>query len=151
MRQSGKDESAQGARRGRAGAAGEDALAQASTAFASLLLRWPEIAGAEVARVAQPVRLQEGPEGAILTLRCAPGSAVLLQHETRTLIERVNAYLGHRRVARLRVVTGAALLTPAPTRHPSSGRPQEGDFEEPEDLAHALARLGGRRRDSRPR
>src|SRR5882672_10498754 len=101
------------ARRGRAGAAGRDALNHASAALAkagfsdpTLVLNWREIAGADIARIAQPVRLSEGPEGAVLTLRCEAGAAVFLQHQTRALLERINGYLGASRIARLRLVSG---------------------------------------------
>src|SRR5262245_51187614 len=79
----------QTARRGRAGAAGADLQAQAQGAFArvgfadaTLLLRWREIVGADVARMAMPVKLLEGPEGAVLTLRSEPGAALFLQHQS---------------------------------------------------------------------
>ena len=160
MTQSGKDASNQGgaqeARRGRAAGAGEIALSEAAPAFAragfvdaSLLLRWPEIAGPEVARVAQPLKLQEGANGAVLTLRCEPGSAVLLQHETRTLIDRVNAYLGHLRIVRLRLVAGAGAPSTAPPRHPAAGHPPDTDSPAPACLGDALARLGRRCLESR--
>jgi len=156
MTQSGKADQAQGARRGRAAGAGEIALSEAAPAFAragfsdaSLLLRWPEIAGPEVARVARPLKLQEGADGAVLTLRCEPGSAVFLQHETRALIERVNAYLGHHRIARLRLVTGPGVGFAVPPCHPAAGRPQDGDSPAPVDLGDALARLDRRRHESR--
>ena len=155
MSQSRKDNIAQeapGARRGRSAPAGEDALWHGSHAFAragfsdaSLVLRWREIAGPEVARVAQPVKLQEGPEGAVLTLRCAPGSAVLLQHETRALMQRINAYAGRGRIARLRLVTGETVQLPEPPRHPSRGMTEPGDSPESGDLDGALERLGRRR------
>ena len=101
------------ARRGWARAASEDAIPLTASAFAragfsdsSLVLRWAEIVGADVARVARPVKLQSDREGAVLTLKCEPGAAVLLQHETRRLLQRLNAYLGANRVARLKLVSG---------------------------------------------
>jgi hypothetical protein len=155
MRQSQKHDPTQVARRGRAAGAGEDALRQGASAFAragfadpELVLRWPDIAGAEVARVAQPIRLQEDADGGVLTLRCAPGAAVLLQHETRALIARVNAYLGRGRVARLRLVTGPIRPPGALPSHPSPN-PSGDDSEEAADLPEALVRLGRRRSNTR--
>ena len=61
-------------------AVGADAKAAAAAAFAragfsdpTLVLRWNEIAGPEVARLAQPLKFSDGPSGGILTLRAVPG------------------------------------------------------------------------------
>lgn len=156
MRQGQKRADAQVVRRGRAKGAGEDALAQGAAAFAragfpdpGMVLRWSEIAGAEVARVSRPVKFQDSADGGVLTLRCAPGAAVLLQHETRSLIARLNGYLGHRRVGRLRFVTGAVPAPPAPAKHPSPDRDQ-GESPPPANLPGALEKLAKRRRSARP-
>ena len=84
----------------------------------TLVLRWPAIVGADVARVAEPVKYQEGPNGAVLTLKCEPAASVFLQHETRALIDKVNAYLGRGRVARIRLVSGTLARTPSLPDHP---------------------------------
>jgi hypothetical protein len=156
MKQRQNNDPAQVPRRRRAAGVGEDALAQGAGAFAragftdpGLVLRWAEIAGREVARVAQPVRFQEGADGGVLTLRCVPGATVLLQHETRALIARINSVLGARRVGRLRLLTGSPVRIPAPPPHPSAGR-NPVDSGPPANLNEALARLGGRRRFRKP-
>jgi hypothetical protein len=107
-------------RHNRVGAIAADANAAAAAAFTragfrdpTLVLHWFEIAGAEVARIAAPVKLAEGPSGGVLTLKAEPGAALFLQHETRPLCERINAYLGRAAVTRLRFVQG-----------PLTGRPQ---------------------------
>ena len=89
------------ARRGRADFASTDALAHAATALGkagfsdvSIVMRWREIAGAQLAAIATPIKFAEGPEGATLTLRCEAGAALFLQHQTRALLERLNLYLG---------------------------------------------------------
>jgi hypothetical protein len=157
MRQHGKTGNVQEARRSRAAGAGDEALAQASGVFAragftdpGLVLRWSEIAGADVARLTQPVRFQDGPEGSVLTLRCVPGSALVLQHETRALIGRVNAYLGQQRVSRLRLVTGGLAELPRLPRHPAAGDAAPADSP-PGGLQDALARLSTRRAKLRPK
>ena len=68
-------------RRGWVQPVGGDAQGAASAAFAragfsdpTLVLRWREIAGPEVARLAQPMKLS----GDILTLRATPGAALFL-------------------------------------------------------------------------
>lgn len=141
-------------RRGWAGALGRDAMAQADAAFKRagfadpiLVLRWSEIAGPAVAAVAEPLRCQEGPNGAVLTLRCEPGAAVFLQHETRALVERLNAYLGAGRIARLRLSSGALSGPAPPLPHP---RPARAPAPPADDgLRGALERLGTLRRNLR--
>jgi hypothetical protein len=150
MSQSAKPSSPQGpsqhnARRGWARPASESALGEAASAFAragfsdaTLLLRWSEIAGPTVARIACPVKWQDGPGGAVLTLKCEPGAAVLLQHQTRMLTERLNAYLGAGRIARLRLVPGQLSDVPEPPPHPA---PQADLCQQVPPLSEALDRL----------
>jgi hypothetical protein len=150
------------ARRGRARAAGQDALSHASAALAkagfsdaTLVLHWREIVGADIARIAQPVKLSQGPDGAVLTLRCEAGAAVFLQHQTRALLERINGYLGASRIARLRLVAGELSRSAEPTDHP--GRSPTRQDEETSSpgaklpLSEALSRLARSRSGSRPK
>jgi hypothetical protein len=74
----------------------------------------------------------------VLTLKCEPGAAVLLQHQTRTLIERLNSYLGAGRVARLKLVPGPLTEVPGPLPHPS---PQADFCEDVPPLSEALDRV----------
>ncbi len=137
---------------GWARAAGTFANSQTAAAFAragfpdaTLILRWPESVGADVARFAEPVRLQQGPEGAVLTLKCEPGAAVFLQHQTRSLIERLNAYLGAGRIVRLKFVPGSLAPAQRVPDHPAKARPGMGkmpaESEGKPSLASALERL----------
>jgi len=100
-------------RRGRAAAIGNDARALARAGFeragfleSGLVLRWKEIVGPDVARIARPLRLADGPSGGVLTLKADPAASVFLQHESRTLCGRINAFLGQNAVQRLRFVAG---------------------------------------------
>ena len=133
------------ARHGWARAAGQGVLAEARDAFAragfadaTLLIRWPEIAGPQIARIALPQRWQDGPDGAVLTLNCEAGAAVLLQHQTRMLIERLNTYLGDGRIKRLKLVPGRLSPRRDPPGHP---RPDVQASPEPLPLSDALTRL----------
>ncbi|MSP93769.1 MAG: DUF721 domain-containing protein [Alphaproteobacteria bacterium] len=148
-------------RTGRTRPAGESAMSHAAAALtragfadATLVLRWPEIVGPDVARLTEPVRLQAGPEGAVLTLKCETGAAVFLQHQTRSLIERLNSYLGSGRIARVKFVPGSLSPVRALSDHPSRERGQMGRnlAESPSrpSLATALERLAAIR-TSRPR
>lgn len=108
-------------RRGWSAPVARDSGAVGATAFArkgfrdpTLVLRWAEIVGAEVARLAVPVKLSEGPSGGTLTLRAEPGASLFLQHETRELCARINTYLGRQAVSRLRFVQGPLARAPVP-------------------------------------
>ena len=143
----------QPARRNRAGAIARDAGLASGGAFArmgftdpALVLRWREIAGPEVARLCQPVRFSEGPQGGTLILKALPGAALFLSHETRALTARINGYLGRPAVARLKFVQGA-FVPPRPLpvlRHPKPA-PRAGDpaiaYAGPDGLKAALLHL----------
>lgn len=144
------------ARRGRAGPAGQDVLNHATAALqragfpdATLVLRWREIVGDDIARIAEPLKLTEGPEGAVLSLRCDPGAAVFLQHQTRDLMERLATYLGPSRIARVRLVPGEWERHAGPPDHPAVGAPIAGEPPNPATLSQALERLGQRRSRAR--
>ena len=114
-------------RHGWARNAGEKIFDQASGAFAragfrdpTFLLRWPDLVGTHIARVAQPLKWEDGPEGAVLTLKCEACAAVLLQHQTRALVERLNAYLGNGRIARIKLKPGRLSALSEPPNHPGT-------------------------------
>jgi len=147
-----------GRRHGWAKAAGETVLGEAAGIFAragftdaTLLLRWAEIASPQIARIAQPLKWQEDGGGAILTLKCEAGAILFLQHQTRELIDRLNAYLGRGRIGRLKLVAGTLAQSDEPPNHPAvdsptpPGEPPSGKPQLPEALARlaeARARLG---------
>jgi len=130
--------------------AGAAAFARAGFRDPSLVLRWNEIAGAAVARIAQPLKYSESTTGGILTLRAAPGAALFLGHEKRALCERINAYLGRPAVSQIKFSQGA-LLPPAPKPKPqkAAGPLPPADpsrrYEGPEALARAIQALARRR------
>ena len=128
--------------------ASESALAEAGGAFAragfpdaTLVLRWAEIAGPGVARLCHPTKWQEGESGAILTLKCESGAAVLLQHQTRELIHRLNAYLGANRIARLKLVPGQMARVAEPPEHPLRRAASEPNSKASKELSTKLQRL----------
>lgn len=129
---------------------GTTAFMRAGFADPSLVLRWRDIAGPEVARLAQPVRLAEGPSGGTLTLRAVPGAALFLSHEKRALCERINGYLGRPAVAQIKFSQGASIARPAPPpRQKPAGPLPDGDpsrrYDGPEGLVRALQALARRR------
>jgi hypothetical protein len=126
--------------------AAQVAFVRAGFADPAIILHWDEIAGAETACLARPVRFTEGPNGGVLTLKSEPGAALFLHHETRALTERINAYLGRPAIARLRFVQGPITkrevpvpprisFAPVPSSDPANA------FKGPESLHAALLKL----------
>jgi hypothetical protein len=145
-------------RRNWVGAVSMDASMAAKPAFTragfqdpTLVLHWAEIAGPQVAALATPIKLTDGPSGGVLTLKSEPGAAVFLQHQTRDLCDRINGYLGRPAVARLRFVQGP-LVQKAPPRPPRSkpGPVLPTDaalkYEGPDKVRDALINLARARR-----
>ncbi|MFL5236439.1 MAG: DUF721 domain-containing protein [Rhizomicrobium sp.] len=128
----------------------QNIFARAGFRDPTLVLRWVDIVGPEVARLCQPLKLSDGPTGGVLTLKAEPGAAVFLQHESRALCERINGWFGREAIARLRFVQGP-LATPAKpkARPPSSGEIQPDDpalaYDGPEPVRQALIKLARRR------
>jgi hypothetical protein len=145
-------------RRNWADAVGRDASTNAHLAFAragfrdqTLILRWEEIAGPDVARLARPIKLSESASGGVLTLKAEPGAALFLQHETRTLCGRINDYLGRNAVTRLRFVQGPLVQRPPlPVRRKMGATLPADDpaftFEGPEKVRESLLRFARARR-----
>jgi hypothetical protein len=116
----------------------------------TLILRWEEIAGPEVARLARPLKFSDGPSGGTLTLRAMPGAALFLAHEKRPLCDRINAYLGRAAVAQLKFSQGAFLPRPPkpPRPKPPGALPPDDPsrrYQGPEGLTKALQALARRR------
>ncbi|MBS0273070.1 MAG: DUF721 domain-containing protein [Proteobacteria bacterium] len=162
MPQRGDDKQQQFARRNRsepvareAGNLGAAALARMGFRDPTLVLRWNDIAGKDIARIARPMKFSEGAHGGTLTLRAEPGAALFLQHETRQLCERINAYLGRAAVTKLRFVQGP--LTPQLIHNPPPKRAAHvppGDpalsYNGPESLREALVGLARARAPRTP-
>ena len=141
-------------RRGRSAAIAADAGSLAAGALArrgftdpTLVLRWRDIVGAQVADIAVPVRLREGPTGATLTLKAEPGAALFLQHESRQLCARINAWAGRALVTRLRFLQGPLAERPD---SPAARRPNPPPATDPawgfagqKELKAALLALAG--------
>ena len=131
------------------GYAARAAFARAGFADPTLVLRWVEIAGADTARIARPIRLSEGPAGGTLTVKAEPAAALFLQHEARALCERINAYLGRQAVTRLRFVQGAVTPLPAVPKIRQPVEPAARDpalrWRGPDGLGQAILNLARRR------
>src|SRR4030095_6128839 len=100
-----------------------DAYAKQGFAARELVTRWAEIAGADIARHAEPLKMQwprpgEGQpqEPATLVRRVEGPAALEIQHKSDVLLERVNRFFGWHAVGRLG-------LRPAPPSRPGSPPP----------------------------
>lgn len=70
--------------------------------------RWTEIVGERIARVTRPQKLSKGRGGAggTLELRVAGPAALLVQHQSEEILQRVNLFLGAGSVEKLRIAQG---------------------------------------------
>jgi hypothetical protein len=132
-----------------------DAYAKQGFAARELVTRWAEIAGPEIARHSEPLKIQwprpvEGQpqQPATLVLRVEGPMALEIQHASDAILERVNRFFGWSAVGRL-------ALRQAPLsrrdRAPPSRAPDAQSVAEvastlasveDEELRAALARLG---------
>ena len=132
-----------------------DAYAKQGFAARELVTRWAEIAGADIARHAEPLKMQwprpvEGQpqEPATLVLRVDGPAALEIQHKSDVLLERVNRFFGWHAVGRLalRQAPLSRRERPAPPRPPDPEEVAEVaktlSAVEDEALKAALARLG---------
>ncbi|MEM1039748.1 MAG: DciA family protein [Pseudomonadota bacterium] len=86
-----------------------------------LLAVWPEIVGFDKAAICRPQKVkwakrasQEGAyEPATLVIRCEPAASLFLQHDTDTILKRVNAFFGFEAVSRVEVVQGTVRDLPS--------------------------------------
>jgi hypothetical protein len=132
-----------------------DAYAKQGFAARELVTRWAEIAGPEIARHSEPLKIQwprpvEGQpqEPATLVLRVEGPAALEIQHASDTLLERVNRFFGWSAVGRL-ALRQAPLSRREKPRTPRAPDPKAvaevaetlTDIED-QELRAALARLG---------
>jgi hypothetical protein len=131
-----------------------ESFAKQGFAGTELVTRWKDIAGAEIAEHAEPIKIRwnrttegEPAEPATLVLRVEGPTAIEIQHLAGVIIERVNRFFGWQAI-------GQIALRQAPlTRRERPAMPQA-DQEEAvriagtltdiadDDLRRALARLG---------
>ena len=132
-----------------------DAYQKQGFAARELVTRWAEIAGPEIARHTEPLKIQwprpvEGQpqEPATLVLRVEGPAALEIQHASDTLLERVNRFFGWSAVGKL-ALRQAPLsrrerprALPAPDAKAVAKVAETLSAIEDEELRAALARLG---------
>ncbi len=114
---------------------------------------WPAVVGPELARTTRPDALLAGRgarAGKALRLKVSGAAALEVQHRSGQIVERVNAYFGHKVIDDVRIVQG---VISAPRPAPRTPRPdpvvvqavasRTAAVEDP-DLRAALTRLGAR-------
>ncbi len=113
------------------------AFTRRAPAAAALLADWPNLAGAELAVRAAPVKFA----GGTLTLACEGPAALELQHMAPDIIARLNLTLGCRLVERLRFVQQATgVADPIASVRRKAPAPIPTDLPEG-PVGEALARL----------
>ena len=84
-----------------------EAAAKRGFAEPDILLRWPEIVGAELAEQVRPVQISYGRAspgfGATLVVQVPGARATEIEHRAGRIVERVNAFYGYRAVSRLKL------------------------------------------------
>ncbi|MEI9905792.1 MAG: DciA family protein [Asticcacaulis sp.] len=106
--------------------------------------RWPEIVGESLSKLCEPVRVIKGRAGTggSLEIRVGGAYAPLIQHQSATLLDRINLYLGAGHITRLRLIQ--APLTQA-SRTPAPPRPQPLNAAEELRLQQTVADIGDAR------
>src|SRR6201991_2382842 len=106
-----------------------EAYAKQGFAARELVTRWAEIAGPEIARHSEPLKMQwprpvEGQpqEPATLILRVEGPAALEIQHSSDVILQRVNRFFGWSAVGRLalRQAPLSRRKGPAPSRAPDA-------------------------------
>jgi hypothetical protein len=131
-----------------------DAYKKQGFASRELVTRWAEIAGPEVAKHSEPLKIQwprpvecQDQEPATLVLRVEGPMALEIQHASDAILQRVNRFLGWNAVGRLALRQAPLSRRPAkPARKPDAAAVAKvaetlGSVEDGE-LRDALARLG---------
>ncbi len=135
------------------GIAREGGKAGRGASLMRLKADWPAVVGPELARTTRPDAILAGRgarAGKALRLKVSGAAALEVQHRSGQIVERVNAYFGHKVIDDVRLVQGVISAPPAAPklRRPDPSVEQDmarrtADVKDP-DLRAALARLGAR-------
>jgi len=135
------------------GIAREGGKAGRGASLMRLKADWPAVVGPELARTTRPDAILAGRgarAGKALRLKVSGAAALEVQHRSGQIVERVNAYFGHRVIDDVRLVQGVISNPPAaPKLRPpdpavEQAMAQRAATVKDPDLRAALARLGAR-------
>src|SRR3954453_13599973 len=132
-----------------------DAYAKQGFAARELVIRWAEIAGAEIAAHSEPLKIQwprpvegQAQEPATLVLRVDGPMALEIQHASDVILQRVNRFFGWSAVGRLALRQAPLSRRDKPKATPAPDAAEVAEVAaglgsvEDEELRAALARLG---------
>ena len=120
--------------------------------IARLRAEWSAVVGPDLARITRPEALtaSRGRSGKLLRLRVPGAAALEVQHMAGQVVERVNAYFGHKMIDDIRLVQGAIAAPKAAPPRPAPDARRVAEMTEraatvkDPALRAALARLGAR-------
>jgi protein-disulfide isomerase len=125
--------------------------------IARLRAEWSAVVGPDLARITRPEALtasrgkrSSNGAGKLLRLRVPGAAALEVQHMAGQVVERVNAYFGHKMIDDIRLVQGAiaapaaAPPRPAPDARRVAEMTERASAVKDPELRAALARLGAR-------
>lgn len=106
-----------------------------------LLTHWDEIAGADVARIARPVKITYAAKGfgATLVLLTTGANAPALQMQLPRLTERINAAYGYAAITRIRITQTAGEVAPATAPQTKTVQPDPDALQRAADLSREIA------------
>lgn len=83
---------------------------------------WDHIMGKRFAKISSPVKMMGGRDGRTLVIKAPGAAAALIMASSGQILDRLNTFLGHGHVARIKVIQSAMdTATPhAPTAAPSA-------------------------------
>lgn len=72
-----------------------------------ILQNWEQIAGKRFAKISRPVRMMGGRNGRTLVITAPGAAAALITASSGQILDRLNTFLGHGHVAKIKVMQGA--------------------------------------------
>lgn len=85
----------------------KDLLGKRGFANADLLLHWNDVIGEELSKAVKPDKMtytKSGRTGAVLHVRVGAGAfAVLVEHQKKILIDRINTFLGYDAISDIKI------------------------------------------------
>mgnify|MGYP000495124281 CR=1 FL=1 len=111
-------------------------------AHGTIVTKWPDIVGDDMARHTQPEKIvfsRDGVSGGTVHLRCDSGAfATEMQHLEPQILERINTFFGYKAVVRIKLIQGPL---PRAKRGPAVKTPRPLNATETKNLAGTVANV----------